>query len=545
MPVRPRPKPHKAVSTPPPVAAALSFLLPGLGQAAAGRTRRGVIVAIPAVAVMASFGLLFIFARHQLFGDAVNVQWLMSLLIVDLLAMVYHLWAIVDAYFLARKGRPLPVGTMRYVSIGAVVVLVAGTLGIHLGFASVDIQAQQTLDCVFNPTGPCGIVELASGQTLAADTAPPDDGDLATDTPDPSASAQGPSASTGPTATPVAYPTVPPYTGNAADWQADGYLNLLLLGGDAGIGRGGNGAGKPVNLRTDSIILLQVNLSTGQSAMYGIPRNLFNVPLGANDANAYSCHCFPKFFPYQNPKTASPNYFFGLWVDAVNYPKLYPYPGVNYFARGTKAVEGAVGALMGVHVDGAVVVDLMGFVNLIDQLTPSGLNINVPYKVKQLPGYGYPKPDGSGDIYNIVFNPGWQKLNGLQALEYARMRHVVGYDSDIFRMARQQLVLKAVRDQLNPCDLATRVPSLLSAIRGTIWTDMPVDDAPALAALASKITTSNIKSYGLTPSAGFAEDVSLPGMLQRYHNVAIHGLDGVPSAFSGGSGGGGGGGFHC
>ena len=544
MPVRPRPKPPTAVSTPPPVAAALSFLFPGLGQVAAGRARRGAIVAIPALAVVASFVLVLLFARHQLFGEALNTQWLMSLLIVDLLAMAYHLWAIVDAYLLARRGKPLPIGTARYLSIGAVVVLVVGTLGIHLGIASVDIQAQQTLNCVFNPNGPCGITDLVPGQTLAADTAPPDDGDLATDTPNPSASVQGPSVSTGPTATPVPYPTVPPYTGDPTDWQADGYLNLLLLGGDAGIGRGGNGAGKPINLRTDSIILLQVNLSTGQSAMYGIPRNLFNVPLGAEAANAYACHCFPKYFPWQNPKTASPNYLFGLWVDAVNYPNLYPYEG-NYFARGTKAVEGAVGGLMGVHVDGAVVVDLMGFVNLVDQLAPNGLNIDVPYKVKQLAGFGYPKPDGSGDIYNIVFNPGSQTMNGLQALEFARMRHVVGYDSDIYRMARQQLVLKAVRDQLNPCDLATRVPSLLSAIQGTIWTDMPVDDAPELAALASKITTSSVKSYGLTPSAGFAEDVSGAGVLQRYHNVAAHGLDGVPSAFSGGSGSGGSSGFHC
>ena len=544
MPVRPRPKSPTAVSVPPSVAAALSFLFPGLGQVATGRTRRGAIVAIPALAVVASFVLVLLFARHQLFGEALNTQWLTSLLIVDLLAMAYHLWAIIDAYLLARGGKPLPIGTARYLSIGAVVVLVVGTLGIHAGIASVDIQAQQTLNCVFNPNGPCGITDLASGQTLAADTAPPDDEDLATDTPNPSASAQGPSASTGPTATPAPYPTVPPYTGDPTDWQADGYLNLLLLGGDAGIGRGGNGAGKPVNLRTDSIILLQVNLNTGQSAMYGIPRNLFNVPLGANDENAYACHCFPKYFPWDTKQKYGPNYFFGLWVDAVNYPKLYQYPGINYFARGTKAVEGAVGALMGVHVDGAVVVDLMGFVNLIDQLAPNGLNVDVPYKVTESPGVGYPKPDGSGDIYNIVFNPGSQTMNGLQALEFARMRHVVGHDSDYERMARQQLVLKAVRDQLNPCDLATRVPSLLSAIQGTIWTDMPVDDAPALAALASKISTSSVKGYGLTPSNGYAEDVSGAGVLQKYRDAAAHGLDGVPSAFSGGSGGGSSG-FHC
>jgi hypothetical protein len=73
---------------------------------------------------------------------------------------------------------------------------------------------------------------------------------------------------------------------------------------------------------------------------------------------------------------------------------------------------------------------------------------------------------------------------------------------------------------------------------------MPVDDAPALAALASKISTSSVKGYGLTPSNGYAEDVSGAGVLQKYRDAAAHGLDGVPSAFSGGSGGGSSG-FHC
>ena len=88
------------------VAALLSLLFPGLGQAAAGDRRRGLIVAIPILAILAAFGLLLLFARDSLFGLTLNQGWLTSLLLLDLVAFIYHGWAIVDSYLLARKGQP-------------------------------------------------------------------------------------------------------------------------------------------------------------------------------------------------------------------------------------------------------------------------------------------------------------------------------------------------------------------------------------------------------------------------------------------------------
>ena len=55
------------------------------------------------------------------------------------------------------------------------------------------------------------------------------------------------------------------------DWARDGRLNILLVGSDAGTGRW--------LLRTDTMVLLSVDIESGQAAMFGIPRNLINVPL--------------------------------------------------------------------------------------------------------------------------------------------------------------------------------------------------------------------------------------------------------------------------
>ena len=54
-------------------------------------------------------------------------------------------------------------------------------------------------------------------------------------------------------------------------WKQRGRLNVLLLGADAGPGRGG--------LRTDTMIVATISTETGQAALFSVPRNLAQVPL--------------------------------------------------------------------------------------------------------------------------------------------------------------------------------------------------------------------------------------------------------------------------
>jgi LCP family protein required for cell wall assembly len=545
----------------PAIVVGLSLLLPGLGHAVIGKYRKALLVALPSILVALGVATVALLNRSAFF-QVVGQSWLMSLLVLDMVALLYHVWAMADGYFEAVKLRPVPRGMGKWVSAVAVAALLVGTVAVHGNLAALDLQTQQTLTCVFNPDGPC-IANVTPGESLPTF----DQGDVQVDSSDsaavdstgPSGGVVSPSSMTTPGDS-SAYPLPAPCSNDSSTWsERNCTLYVLLIGGDAGIGRGGNGAGAPINLRTDTMILLQVDLSTGRSAMYGIPRNLINVPLGQTDWNAYPYHFFPALSSFGADRAKlgcgtdkSPCLFNAMWVDAALYnPQKYPYPSsMNYFARGTMAVQESVGALMGVPINGTVVVDLLGFVDLINALTPNGFKISNPYEVKQIPGTPYTNSLGV-HLVNLDFKQGNLTLKGEQVLAYARLRHVVGHDSDTFRMARQQLVLRSLLGQVSPCEIATNITSVQNAIRGTLWSNIPWSDAPALATIAAKIKPGNITTYGLTPANGFAEnvtpDVGNTSVLQVYQDKLKSGLDGVLSAYStsGGAGGGGGGGFSC
>ena len=534
-----------------PAAALLSFALPGLGQAAAGKPRRGLLVAVPALVTLVIAAGTLLFARRQAYDVIFSENALTALILLNAVMLLYRLWAIVDAYRIAafasnadaayvgdqrkarvaRTGRPLGA-----VVLGAVLV---ATIGTHAALGAVTVGYRDTLACVFNPDAPCwfgGNGNLSAGETAgafpnesAATDAPtatstgsggasssPSGGGLASAGPSdsPPVATPGPTTADGIPIFPIEYvggPNTLP-----SEWAADGKLNVLLVGADAGVGRW--------SLRTDTMILLEVDIATGRSVMYGIPRNLENVPLPPSAANAFPCHCFPY-----------PNLLNALWRDAVNRPSAYPYGGSD-FARGFTALEGAIGQYLGLHVDGSVVVNLMGFVKLINAL--GGLDINVPAEVKDTQ---YSRPQDGRDI-TIDIKPGQQHMDGFTALAYARSRH---QDSDYGRMSRQQAVLIALRAQLHPCSLLPKVFDLTTALGDTFWTDMPIDDAPALLALAEHVGAGNVKSIELVPAVtgnpvGF---LTLP-RLATVRNIVAHGLDDVPPA-TGGSGTTGGGGLSC
>jgi hypothetical protein len=331
----------------PAVAAILSFILPGLGQAAGGQRRRGLIISIPAFSLLAVLVIMLIFARKQLLDDLVtNSGLLMSIIILDVLACLYHVWAIADAYLGAAKppaktgSRGLPYRRASWkLTFPVLTAVLVSTVGIHLFFGYSVNSVRSGLDCFFNPGGACGeMADLPDATRPPDPTLDPDD----TSSADPTGPAapqatpyaawvsnangikvrQGPGTTysinatvnagtivvgevtTGasytiggttstnwlkitsgplqggyaaavyfdatmvtPTAAPsqtisrIVFPvsTMAPVTGVSTDWAADGFLNVLLVGADAGAGRSG--------LRTDTMILLQVKMATGQAAM--------------------------------------------------------------------------------------------------------------------------------------------------------------------------------------------------------------------------------------------------------------------------------------
>ena len=140
------------------VAAILSFLFPGLGQAAAGNRTRAAVVAIPTLAVLGVFALILIFDRSFLFGPAPDQELLTSLLIINLVLFIYHLWAVLDAYAQAGKARidgfRRSAFPRKWITVLSVVVLVSGTIGVHAVVAELGIGWQHALSCSTGAT-PC------------------------------------------------------------------------------------------------------------------------------------------------------------------------------------------------------------------------------------------------------------------------------------------------------------------------------------------------------------------------------------------------------
>jgi anionic cell wall polymer biosynthesis LytR-Cps2A-Psr (LCP) family protein len=562
-------------------AAILSAVFPGMGQAAAGYPMRGAIVAIPALTVVGAFVLILIVQGRSILDSAFNQQWLTSLLLLDIVALAYHLWAVVDAYLVAgralekpRRAAPSP---RKWGATLGIAVIVSGTVLVHAGVASVDMSWQNSLNCITSDTGPCFAgTTLAPGQTIAMATEQPGIGNV-----DPSASPGDSSASASagtsfdPNATfdPAALPKIDSPI-EAKNWAADGQLNVLLVGIDAGLGGSRN-----TGLRPDTMIVLHVDIKSGKAAMIGIPRNTQCVPLPQGIAQNYAtatggcpAYTYPNMLNWLANDAG--------WNKPGNFP-FYQGPGLEY-TRAMTATEQAIGTLTGLTIDGFVVINLDGLVTLIDDL--GGIDINVPATVYDKPcgpkgtpeaawyvcaythgGYELPNDDGSvvahmkadaansdgkqsiswqsKDGTNIAFviQAGQQHMDGDWALAYARTRE---FSTDYSRMLRQQLVIKAMRTTLDPCKVLPRVPSLINHLGSAFWTNMPLTDASQWAGMAKYIVGGSVKSITLDPATlGVNTTYINATTWAKAKDLVAHSLDSVPAASA--SGGSGGGGFSC
>ena len=474
-------------------AAALSFLFPGLGEWAAGSRRRGVLVALPALVVV--FAVIGFAAGTFVTGGAVAVATLLlhpmvlyAIVGLDLAALVWRVFSILGAWRLARRRTARTDRPRRWARVvgttGLALLLVTTTL-IQGAIAAVGVQASDVLVTVFPGDAGNGFSIPSASFEVVVTTSP---------TPMPPSSPAGVDAS--PTLEPTATPTAVPVPG----WAQDGRLNLLLVGSDAGTGRW--------SLRTDTMILLSVDVASGHAAFFGIPRNLVNVPLPAESAGAV-------------PGGRYPGLLNSLYVYANEHPNQFP----GGDARGFRAVTGAIQELVGVPLDGFVAVDLRGFVSLVD--ATGGLWFNVP---SPLYDDRYPLVNGTG--YTVVSIPaGCQHFTGDQALEYARSRH---QDSDYGRMGRQQSVLIALRKQLNPLDLLTRAPELLSLAKDDLWTTLNLDDLAGIANLAYRVNPVKAKQVLLAPP-DYPEYITT-AEITTIHDSVRHVFDGTWTDSQGSSG---------
>lgn len=422
---------HSAV-----LAAVLSFVWPGLGQGWAGARRRALLFAVPMM-LLAALGVLVVIVqgRARAVGLLIQPSVLLTLLALNVGVLAYRVVAIVDAFRVANRRWPPPERGQAAIASVLLGVVLGGTLLMHGWLGVVGYKTYDTFGSISHPF---------STPTPVPTVTPP------------------PGETPGPTPVPTPIPTPEPA------WGDNGRMDLLLIGGDAGPGR--------FSLRTDTMILLSVDIATGRAAMFGIPRNLFDVPLPEGPDKAFKCHCFPELLN-------------GLFVYAMAHPELFP--GADE-ERGYRALQEALAKLTGLEIDGEVVVTLQGFVHLVDAL--GGLDMTTLDSVSDS---NYPDPLSTHNV-KLFISRGHHHFDGWHALAYARSRH---QDNDYNRMNRQQEVLRALRAQLNPCSLIPRIPQLLDIAKKSLWTNIPIDRLPDILEIGARVKPGTIAQYQFWPPA--------------------------------------------
>lgn len=247
----------------------------------------------------------------------------------------------------------------------------------------------------------------------------------------------------------------------------DGRFNILLIGDDS------DGGKTRWGLRTDSMMVASIDAVTGKTVLIGLPRNLQNFPFRKGSPLAKQ---FPNGYDCGNECLLN-----SVSTYVADHKSLYAdskYPAVD---ATMDAVEGITDLKMSYW----AMVDLNGFQKIVNALGGVTLNVREPIPV------GIP-----GDKFYTHLKTGTYKLNGWQALWYARARH----DSDDYsRMARQKCVVNAILQQTSPADVLRHYEALAGAAGSTITTSVPPGDIESFVDLAMKAKSQKISTLSLVP----------------------------------------------
>jgi LCP family protein required for cell wall assembly len=138
--------------------AALSAILPGLGQLANGRTRLAATFAGPALAIVALVWLaLQLYSPARLAATVISPAILTGVLVLNVVVLLWRVASVGQAFFDRRsRGRPGRVGAL------ALVVLLAFVAAPHLYGLQVGLAARDTFARIFDSRGQGGVAGVTA-----------------------------------------------------------------------------------------------------------------------------------------------------------------------------------------------------------------------------------------------------------------------------------------------------------------------------------------------------------------------------------------------
>jgi LCP family protein required for cell wall assembly len=276
-----------------------------------------------------------------------------------------------------------------------------------------------------------------------------------------------------------------------------GRLNIAILGGEP-VREGSHSPKDSVVSYTDQNAVASVDLSTGQTTLISIPRNMQyaqfppETPMGKQ---------FPNGFP---------DFFYGIYPYGAQHPAMFP----GSSNPGATAVEQAMAQLLGIPIHYYVILNIAGFESLVDSV--GGLTIRVTERLPIGGGHHAGACDQQGGgcqqlAHNKILgwiNPGLQHMDGYTALWYARSREGT---SDYDRMLRERCVLNGMLKEMDPLTVLTHFRSLVTSAKYAIKTDLTTGALSALVKVAPKTKKSDVTSVLMNPPliAAVAPDVAV------------------------------------
>ena len=168
-----------------------------------------------------------------------------------------------------------------------------------------------------------------------------------------------------------------------------------------------------------------------------------------------------------------------------------------------------VGDLTGVPINYIVTVNFRGFRQLVDKLGGVWIDVDRRYFNDHGGPTGYAK---------INLRPGYQRLTGLKALDFVRYRHT---DSDVYRTARQQLFVRAFKDQVESSFSVTKLPQLIKVITSNVEVgqgggkDVSAKTVLRYALLAYSLPPGHTFQARIDGLEGFSDLTTAPENIQR------------------------------
>jgi LCP family protein required for cell wall assembly len=173
--------------------------------------------------------------------------------------------------------------------------------------------------------------------------------------------------------------------------------------------------------RADTVMLLRADPDVGTLSMLSFPRDLM-----------VDIHC-PGRSPFQGPINSA------------------------YALCGLQGTVETVKRLTGVPIHYLITIDYRGFIQTVDKLGGVWMDIDRRY---------FNDNSGGGPTFPpIDLQPGYQELTGRQALSFVRYRHT---DSDLYRIERQRLFMRAIKERLSSSFKLTAIPKLTGIVRKNV-----------------------------------------------------------------------------